>query len=321
MDGEPAAELSSERLPWPGEETVGETSRAPRSTRRSGRGARATSTGATDRLPADASVTLRDTRRAPPALRGARGARRRERAARPGRRRHLPRRARRDRARRSCARPTARARSTSSSCTATSTCAARRSSSGPRRSSAGRLRTCSTGSGAGDEEQPALISLTGNPDPDLLADLDPALVGRVRAEGAPRCHTREHQRPARELDDRRRAERRAGRRRSSGSPTSSGCGTPSRRATRLDEPDPVAAWRAHARRSQARADALNARGFDALRFRGPGTDLTVGLIPGARWLCATLETAAGIEHIPNMPTEEVFTSPDWRRAEGRVRST
>jgi aminopeptidase len=47
----------------------------------------------------------------------------------------------------------------------------------------------------------------------------------------------------------------------------------------------------------------------------------VGLIPGARWLCATFETAKGIPHIPNMPTEEVFTTPDWRRAEGTVRST
>ena len=72
---------------------------------------------------------------------------------------------------------------------------------------------------------------------------------------------------------------------------------------------------------QARADALNNRAFDAIRFRGPGTDLTVGLIQGASWLCATFETAKGIKHVPNMPTEEVFTSPDWRRADGTVRST
>jgi len=64
-----------------------------------------------------------------------------------------------------------------------------------------------------------------------------------------------------------------------------------------------------------------ARGFDALRFRGPGTDLTVGLIPGGRWLCAATDTETGIDHIPNMPTEEVFTSPDWRRTAGVVRST
>ncbi len=92
-------------------------------------------------------------------------------------------------------------------------------------------------------------------------------------------------------------------------------------ATRLDQPDPVAAWREHAATLQSRADALNERGFDAVRFRGPESDLTVGLIPGASWLCATFETAKGIPHVPNMPTEEVFTTPDWRRADGFVRST
>jgi aminopeptidase len=92
-------------------------------------------------------------------------------------------------------------------------------------------------------------------------------------------------------------------------------------ATRLDEADPVAAWQEHATALKARASALNARGFDAIRFRGPGTDLTVGLIPQSRWMCATFTTETGIEHIPNLPTEEVFTTPDWRRTEGTVRST
>jgi aminopeptidase len=92
-------------------------------------------------------------------------------------------------------------------------------------------------------------------------------------------------------------------------------------ATRLDQPDPVAAWNEHVARLKARAAGLNERGFDAIRFRGPGTDLTVGLLAGSRFLCATFETRAGLEHLPNIPTEEVFTSPDWRRAEGRVHST
>jgi aminopeptidase len=83
----------------------------------------------------------------------------------------------------------------------------------------------------------------------------------------------------------------------------------------------VAAWRAHAENLQVRADALNASGFDAVRFRGPGTDLTIGLLADTRWQCATFETAKGITHLPNLPTEEVFTSPDWRRTEGFVRST
>jgi aminopeptidase len=92
-------------------------------------------------------------------------------------------------------------------------------------------------------------------------------------------------------------------------------------ATRLDEPDPVAAWRAHVTTLKARAAALDERGFDSVRFRGPGTDLSVGLLPAARWLCATFTTQDGVEHLPNMPTEEVFTNPDWRRTEGTVRST
>jgi aminopeptidase len=90
---------------------------------------------------------------------------------------------------------------------------------------------------------------------------------------------------------------------------------------RLDEPDPVAAWREHAERLRARARALEERGFDAIRFRGPGTDLTVGLHPGSRWLSAGETTTWGIFHIVNMPTEEVFTTPHYRRTEGVVRST
>jgi aminopeptidase len=92
-------------------------------------------------------------------------------------------------------------------------------------------------------------------------------------------------------------------------------------ATRLDADDPVAAWQAHVERLEARAATLNRRRFDAIRYQGPGTDLTVGLIPTSAWLCATFTTVDGIVHLPNLPTEEVFTTPDWRRAEGTVRST
>jgi len=92
-------------------------------------------------------------------------------------------------------------------------------------------------------------------------------------------------------------------------------------STRLGEKDPVVAWREHNEMLQARAETLNELAFDAIRYRGPGTNLTVGLISGSKWRCATFETAAGIPHVPNLPTEEVFTSPDWRRAEGHVRST
>ena len=90
---------------------------------------------------------------------------------------------------------------------------------------------------------------------------------------------------------------------------------------RLDEADPVAAWRKHIDTLKARAASLNARGFDAIRFTGPGTDLTIGLSPRSRWMAAEARTAWGQTHVPNLPTEEVFTTPDLRRTEGSVRST
>lgn len=91
--------------------------------------------------------------------------------------------------------------------------------------------------------------------------------------------------------------------------------------TRLDEPDPVAAWREHCARLEVRAATLNGLALDAVRFRGPGTDLRVGLIAQAKWGGGATRTNGGIEIVPNLPTEEVFTSPDWRRTEGTVRST
>jgi aminopeptidase len=90
---------------------------------------------------------------------------------------------------------------------------------------------------------------------------------------------------------------------------------------RLDEPDPIAAWHEHVERLVGRARTLNDRKFDAVRFRGPGTDLLVGLHAGSIWQSAHNETAWGRTFVPNMPTEEVFTTPDARRTEGTVRST
>ena len=92
-------------------------------------------------------------------------------------------------------------------------------------------------------------------------------------------------------------------------------------AVRLDEDDPVAAWQSHVDRLEARAAALNDARFDALRLRGPGTDLTIGLLPGSRWRTGAMDTASGRRHVANLPTEEVFTSPDPARADGVVRST
>jgi aminopeptidase len=90
---------------------------------------------------------------------------------------------------------------------------------------------------------------------------------------------------------------------------------------RLDEADPVAAWREHTTRLRARCEQLDALALDALHFEGPGTDLTVGLLPESRWIGGGIETRHGVPHVPNLPTEEVFSCPDWRRTEGTVRST
>jgi aminopeptidase len=90
---------------------------------------------------------------------------------------------------------------------------------------------------------------------------------------------------------------------------------------RLDEDDPVAAWREHVTRIGNRARALNELQVDTLQFKGPGTDLRVGLLPESRWQGVESHTARGIPYVANMPTEEVFTTPDLRRTEGVVRST
>jgi aminopeptidase len=90
---------------------------------------------------------------------------------------------------------------------------------------------------------------------------------------------------------------------------------------RLDESDPVAAWQERMSATAAAAERLNERRLDALHFEGPGTDLTVGLLPSSRWANAAFSTVDGIPHNPNIPSEEVFTTPDRERAEGVVRST
>ena len=90
---------------------------------------------------------------------------------------------------------------------------------------------------------------------------------------------------------------------------------------RLDEDDPIAVWRARADTLVSSAETLTARRFDALHYEGPGTDLTIGLLPSSEWQAARFETVDGLEHMPNLPTEEVFTTPDPERTEGVVTST
>jgi aminopeptidase len=90
---------------------------------------------------------------------------------------------------------------------------------------------------------------------------------------------------------------------------------------RLDEDDPAGAWRARGDELAASARLLNDRALAALRFVGPGTDLTVGLLPGSLWTGGADHRRDGLVHLPNIPTEEVFTTPDPARTEGVVTST
>jgi aminopeptidase len=164
----------------------------------------------------------------------------------------------------------------------------------------------------------ALLGISGSPEPEILADLDGGRVSRARM--------RELAEASLELTD--------GRCNWSivafpnegwattvfGEPDVERLWQAVATAVRLDEPDPIVAWREHIAALDGRARALNERRFDALRYRGPGTELTVGLHRESVWQAA-LDESNGISHVANMPTEEVFTTPDARRVDGTVRST
>lgn len=95
-------------------------------------------------------------------------------------------------------------------------------------------------------------------------------------------------------------------------------------ALRLDAGGPedvVEEWRRHRDKLGVRAAALTKLGLDAVRYHGQGTDLTAGLVTNAVWTGGGLRTNAGVEYMPNLPTEEVFTSPDRQRADGVIRTT
>ena len=166
----------------------------------------------------------------------------------------------------------------------------------------------------------ALIMIAGDPEPELFADLDPDRVGRTRPiDAVNRQHRAQNERTVNWAIAAFPTEGQA--MQVFGEPDVERLWEAVAHTVRLDEPDPVAAWREHSHRLRRRSGQLNARAFDALHFAGPGTDLTVGLLPGARWSGGGIETVDGIQHVPNLPTEEVFVTPDWRRTEGNVRST
>ena len=166
----------------------------------------------------------------------------------------------------------------------------------------------------------AVIGTTTNPEPDLLADLDGGRVGRALRQELVELQLRLIEEGAMNWVG-------------IGAPTEGWAeqvlGEPDIEqlwekvsfCMRLDEPDPAAAWEEHVGRLVARAKRLDELHPDALRYRGPGTDLTVGLLPNVHWASGATETSTGIRYVANMPTEEVFTSPDARRTEGTLRST
>jgi len=92
-------------------------------------------------------------------------------------------------------------------------------------------------------------------------------------------------------------------------------------ATRIDRPDPVAAWAEHNARLLERQTWLTGKNFLSLKYRGPGTDLEIGLAEGHAWKGGASKARNGITCNPNIPSEEVFTTPHRLRVEGRVRST
>jgi aminopeptidase len=90
------------------------------------------------------------------------------------------------------------------------------------------------------------------------------------------------------------------------------------RACRIDQEDPVQAWNDHLEDLNERREYLTSRRYSGLRYEGPGTDLTMGLPDQVKWEGGGGRTPGGKRFVPNLPTEEVFTSPHRLEAEGRI---
>jgi len=91
--------------------------------------------------------------------------------------------------------------------------------------------------------------------------------------------------------------------------------------TRATQPDPVAAWMEHIEKLTKRGKYMQAKKYSGLHYKGPGTDLTLGLPKRHRWISARMPAENGVEFTANMPTEEIFTLPDRHRADGTVTAT
>jgi aminopeptidase len=169
------------------------------------------------------------------------------------------------------------------------------------------------------ERKAAAVTLTGDPHPDVFDGIPPARLGLDLMPQIPEVHTLVSSRnvnwtvvpgPSPGW-----AERLVG------EPDLDRLWALLAPLLRLDADDPVQAWRQHVERLDERARRLNDAELDAVRFSGPETDLTVGILRGARWYSGTAETNWGAKGVVNMPTEEVYTSPDRHRVDGTVRMT
>ena len=169
------------------------------------------------------------------------------------------------------------------------------------------------------ETRAAHVSIAGDPSPDLLADVDPKRASLDRTTFPPGRTRQVHSTEVNWTIVPFPSEGWA--RSVYGEPDVEQLWQDIERFMRLDQPDPVAAWKDHIDKLETRAQQMNSRKFDALHFEGPGTDLTIGLLDKSRWEAASFTTKWGQKHIPNMPTEEIFTTPDYRRTNGSVRST
>jgi aminopeptidase len=166
----------------------------------------------------------------------------------------------------------------------------------------------------------AMVATTGDPEPRLLADLDSARVGRAQPIELRKTHVRLVTTNAFNWTGV--AFPNAGwAEQMFGEPDVERLWEAVAFCTRLDADDPVEAWRAHMARLDRRAQALNELELDRLIYRGPGTDLVVGVHERSRFGSALFRMADGHPYVANMPTEEVFATPDARRTEGVVRST
>jgi aminopeptidase len=164
--------------------------------------------------------------------------------------------------------------------------------------------------------QGTIVNVVGDPEPDLLAGLDPVRAGLdrmpglqsrfdVQQNGSVEWTFAAYPTPA-------------WAQRVLGTPDVDALWRHLARLMRLDAPDPVAAWRTRMDELDRRCDALTAQQFTTIHLHGGATDLHVALPPRHRWGTAEIISRAGIRHVAALPTEEIFTTPDPAGTRGTI---